>query len=89
MSASRYPNISLTSYLRKYYSLQVLVVAVGVGCGAGVFMMQNVLRRDPTIVMFNRKENPYPWLSVGQADNLKLYAVAQKFDASSDKGFKA
>ncbi|KAJ3103189.1 3-dehydrosphinganine reductase [Phlyctochytrium planicorne] len=89
MVAGRYPPISLVSHMKKFYSLQVLVGAVTLGLGGGAFLMQNVLRKDPTIVLVNKSENPFPWLKVDQGTNLKLYAVNQKFDKNVEKGFKA
>ncbi|KAJ3319849.1 hypothetical protein HDU76_000435, partial [Blyttiomyces sp. JEL0837] len=68
--------------------LTLLALAVTFGVGLGAFTIQNVLRRDPSLVLVNKKANPYPWLHVSQGENLKLYAVNQKFDSSITKGWK-
>ncbi|KAI8592189.1 hypothetical protein HDU88_005069 [Geranomyces variabilis] len=70
------------SQLRANPPLVLLCMAVGAGLGGGVFMMSHILRNDPTVVLANKKNNPHPWLHVGQDRNLKLYSVKQKFEKS-------
>lgn len=41
--------------------------------------MSHKLRHDPTIITHS-KSDPFPYLRVGPNDNLKLYAVNQKFE---------
>ncbi|TPX70378.1 hypothetical protein SpCBS45565_g01803 [Spizellomyces sp. 'palustris'] len=68
------------AHLKANPPLVLLVGAVGAGLGAGAFMVTHFLRNDPTVVLTNKKGNPYPWLHVNPDKNLKLYAVNQKFD---------
>ncbi|KAJ3305620.1 hypothetical protein HDV03_001265 [Kappamyces sp. JEL0829] len=43
-------------------------------------LVVRILKTDPTMVLTNKRENPYPWIHVPQNQNLKLFAVANKFD---------
>ncbi|KAK6095312.1 hypothetical protein BDV3_006318 [Batrachochytrium dendrobatidis] len=61
--------------------IAILVSAVSLGLGGGTFMIFNALTRDPTVALFNKRENPFPWLNVAQDQNIKLYAVNNKFES--------
>ncbi|KAH6574768.1 hypothetical protein BASA50_007106 [Batrachochytrium salamandrivorans] len=61
--------------------LAVLVGAVFMGLGGASFMLYRSLATDPTIQLYNKRENPYPWLKVAQDQNIKMYAVNNKFES--------
>lgn len=67
----------------KHPYLAFLVLAVGGGLGLGATYLTSILRNDPTMVIKNKKANPYPWVHVDQSKNLKMYAVNNKFDKGS------
>ncbi|KAI9009573.1 hypothetical protein BC832DRAFT_551816 [Gaertneriomyces semiglobifer] len=70
----------IMQHLKANPPLVLLVAAVGGGLGAAGFMGSHFLMNDPTVVVrFNRKD-VFPWLDVRQDQNLKLYAVNQKFE---------
>ncbi|KAJ3047223.1 hypothetical protein HK097_000113 [Rhizophlyctis rosea] len=66
----------------KQPAITLLVGAVGLGIGGGLFMIQHFLRNDPTLLVSRqtKRENPYPWLNVRPDQNLKLYDVNQMFE---------
>ena len=62
----------------KHPYLAFLVGAVSGGLLLGGSYLVHILRNDPTMLLRNKKENPYPWVDVPQQKNLKLYAVNNK-----------
>ncbi|KAJ1538785.1 hypothetical protein HK405_013481 [Cladochytrium tenue] len=78
--------LTIAQQLRANPPLYLLLGAVAFGVGGGLFFIQRNLRNDPTLVLVNKANNPYPWMHVSQGTNIKLYAVNQKFDASVKKG---
>lgn len=68
---------NLFRHARRPY-LTILVAAVGGGIMLGASFLTHILKNDPTLLLRNKKENPYPWINVPQTRNLKLYAVNNK-----------
>ncbi|KAL1930163.1 hypothetical protein VTP01DRAFT_1317 [Rhizomucor pusillus] len=55
-----------------------IVVVVGSACGlAGWYLTR--LARGPEVV-WDRRNNPYPWQNIDQNTQVKLMTVNQKFD---------
>lgn len=52
---------------------------VGTTIAGGTWYLSHKMRHDPTIVTHS-KTDPFPYLRVQPNDNLKLYAVNQKFE---------
>jgi hypothetical protein len=52
---------------------------VGSTLVGGSWAISRKLRHDPTIVTHHQSD-PFPYLKVGPNENLKLYAVNQKFE---------
>jgi hypothetical protein len=73
-------DISLLQRHGKHPYLVMLVGAVSGGLGLAFFLGTHKIRNDPTLLLTNKKENPYPWIHVPQSRNLKLYAVNNKFE---------
>ncbi|KAJ3380198.1 hypothetical protein HDU84_006080 [Entophlyctis sp. JEL0112] len=73
--------------IRKNPPVMVLGFAIAFGLTGAAITAIHALRNDPTLLLYNKKENPYPWLNVSQGTNIKFHAVNQKFDASIKKGF--
>ncbi|KAI8923780.1 hypothetical protein BC831DRAFT_509293 [Entophlyctis helioformis] len=67
------------AHVKKPY-LTILASGVVLGVGGGALLIVRNLRTDPTFALYNKRTNPYPWLSVPQDQNLKLYSVNQKFE---------
>ncbi|KAI8832890.1 hypothetical protein BC829DRAFT_448846 [Chytridium lagenaria] len=74
------PPAAIPTYIKSTPYLTFLVSAVSVAALTGGWLMSHRIRNDPNVVIFNRKENPFPWLQVDQGTNLKLYAVHRKFE---------
>jgi hypothetical protein len=55
-----------------------LAASVGFGLSMLAYMGYHKLRNDPTLVILDKKKNPYPYLHVKQNENVKLYAVGFK-----------
>lgn len=56
---------------------------VGGTVAGGSWFLSHKLRHDPTIVT-HAKTDPFPYLRVRPNENLKLYAVNQKFEEAAD-----
>ncbi|KAJ3202192.1 hypothetical protein HDU83_005936 [Entophlyctis luteolus] len=74
--------------IRNNPPVMLLVFAVSCGLGGAAFTATHFFRNDPTLLLVNKKKNPYPWLNVDQGTNIKFYSVNQKFDASIKKGYR-
>lgn len=74
----------LPRQIRKNPYLLILGSAVSLGLGGLVYIGYHKLRNDPTLILGNRTKNPYPWIHVRQNENLKLYAVNNKFSEYED-----
>ncbi|KAL2913822.1 hypothetical protein HK105_206701 [Polyrhizophydium stewartii] len=78
--------MSLFRHAAKPY-IALLVACVGLGCAGSGFLIARNLRTDPTLVIYKKSENPFPWVNVPQDRNLKLYAVANKFETKGIKEY--
>jgi hypothetical protein len=61
--------------------------AVSFGLAGLGFMGYHKIKNDPTLVIMDKVNNPSPYLHVRQNENLKLYAVNQKFEDNSLRKF--
>ncbi|KAG8904810.1 hypothetical protein FRB99_001116 [Tulasnella sp. 403] len=57
-----------------------IYVVMGVAIGGATWYLTR-LARSPDVV-WDRKNNPTPWLNVEQGTNTKMHAVNQTFDKS-------
>jgi hypothetical protein len=79
----------ITKQLRNPFLL-ILGGAVSLGLGGLAYMGYHKIKNDPSLVIFNKKENPYPYLNVKQNENIKLFAVgfkAKNYEAKTKETF--
>ena len=62
-----------------FYQLIPLAGFVSTTLAGGTWAVAHKLSHDPTIVTHHQTD-PFPYLKVGPNENLKLYAVNQKFE---------
>ena len=53
----------------------LLGLATSAAVGGGLFMGYHFITSDPTLVVRNKRENPFPWKNLSQSTNIKLHAV--------------
>ncbi|KAI8929386.1 hypothetical protein BC831DRAFT_444236 [Entophlyctis helioformis] len=75
----------LFAYIKSRPNYAILAASVSVGVAYGGFLITRNALNDPFLVVNHKHENPYPWLSVPQDRNLKLYAVNRKFEKGGIK----
>ncbi|KAJ1980606.1 hypothetical protein H4R34_002388 [Dimargaris verticillata] len=69
-------------FLKRWYATEVLPIIAIMGFavgGAGWYVLRLAQRPD---VVWDRKNNPHPWLDVKQNENIKMFAVSHQFDRS-------
>ena len=55
----------------------VLLTATSAAVGGGIFTGFHFVTSDPTLVVRNKRENPFPWKNLSQSTNIKLHAVSR------------
>ncbi|KAG9011135.1 hypothetical protein FRB90_007455 [Tulasnella sp. 427] len=74
---------STMRYIRKHwYAPEAIPIyaVIGIAVGGATWYLTR-LARGPDVI-WDRKNNPQPWLNVDQGTNTKMMAVNQKFDKS-------
>ncbi len=61
-----------------------LVTVVGCAAVGGCAYLVYKVRTDNTVNIIGRHENPYPWLHTKKDENIKLYAVNNKFNVKGE-----
>ncbi len=61
--------------------------AIGLGVTMATTYAAKVLITDPTLVLNEKKSNPYPWIHLPQETNLKLYKVNQRSESGVRKSY--
>lgn len=69
----------ISKQIRKNPYLLILGGVISFSLGGVIYIGCHKLN-DPTIVFKNRAVNYYPWIYIRQNENLKLYAVNNKFE---------
>ncbi|KAJ1916451.1 hypothetical protein IWQ60_001425 [Tieghemiomyces parasiticus] len=69
-------------FLKRWYGPEVIpIVGIMVMAVGGASWYLTRLARHPEVV-WDRKNNPYPWLDIKPDENAKLHAVSHQFARS-------
>ncbi|ORX79945.1 hypothetical protein K493DRAFT_320970 [Basidiobolus meristosporus CBS 931.73] len=69
-------------FMKNWYTLEVLPIVgiLSMAVGGAAWYVSRLARGSQ--VVWDRKGNPYPWRSIEQDTNQKLYAVNKEFNKS-------
>ena len=74
---------SRLAYFRQHWlrteTTPILIITAGAMFGVGWYLRRLALGPHVT---WDRKNNPHPWLSVQQNENVKMMSVSKDFDKS-------
>ncbi|XP_028392828.1 cytochrome c oxidase subunit NDUFA4-like [Dendronephthya gigantea] len=70
--------MSALRFMIKHKEIVPVLVCVGFGCSFGVFMLTRAAIKYPDVV-FDKKNNPTPWLNVKPNEQVKLYSPTMDF----------
>ncbi|TPX65306.1 hypothetical protein SpCBS45565_g05297 [Spizellomyces sp. 'palustris'] len=74
--------MTVFSALKYKPNLRIVVAVIATTALSGIALAERDLFFNPTLLLRHdrRHEEPYPWNKVKPNENLKLYAVNQRFD---------
>ncbi|RKP10141.1 hypothetical protein THASP1DRAFT_28080 [Thamnocephalis sphaerospora] len=69
-------------FMKNWWRVEVapIVAVLGVAVGGAAWYVSRLARGSQ--VVWDRRNNPYPWLHVEQTTNQKMFAVNQQFERS-------